>query len=107
MIDQRARRSNTLLGSMIPDSINEALEPGYHHVIHNVVPAGVKSTVLIHGIDKGSHASGAKSLRASMFVIAHNGYFREYSLTVTKSKESVWSLEREFNLIDTIMEGDD
>lgn len=42
MIDQRARRSNTLLGPVIPDSINEALRPAHHHVVHNVVPPGVK-----------------------------------------------------------------
>lgn len=42
MIDQRNRRSNTLLGSMVPDSINDVLEPTHHHVIHNVVPTGVK-----------------------------------------------------------------
>lgn len=40
--------------------------------------------------------------RASMFVIAYNGYFREYNLKVNKSNESLWSLEREFNLIDTV-----
>lgn len=103
MIDQRARRSNTFLGSVIPNSINEALEPA-HHVIHNVVPPGVKSTVLIHSIDKSSSTSSFKSLRACIFIIAYNGYFREYNLKATKSNESLWSLEREFNLIDTIFD---
>lgn len=38
--------------------------------------------------------------RAYIFVITYDGYFREYNLKATKPNESVWSLERDFNLID-------
>lgn len=35
-------RHNKLLGSVIPDSINDAFDPANHHVVHNIVPSGVK-----------------------------------------------------------------
>jgi hypothetical protein len=38
----RSRRSSNFLGSIMPDSLTEALDPTLHHVLHLVVPAGVK-----------------------------------------------------------------
>ncbi|URE31459.1 WD40 [Musa troglodytarum] len=58
--------------------------------------------VRIYSIDNISSAPGVSGFRASIFIITHNGYFREYSLNVTKSNECSWSLEREVNVLDTI-----
>jgi len=38
----RSKRSSGFLGSIIPDAVNDVLDPAYHHVLHNAVPAGVK-----------------------------------------------------------------
>ncbi|CAN0838231.1 Autophagy-related protein 18b [Linum grandiflorum] len=78
-VNQRGRRSTSFLGSMLPDSVNDALDPAHHHVLHTAVPAGVK--------------------RATFAVINYNGYFQEYILDVNSQSESKWSLEREFNLL--------
>ncbi|XP_077222273.1 autophagy 18 B-like protein isoform X2 [Tasmannia lanceolata] len=102
LINQRSKRSNSLLGSMIPDSINDAFEPAHHHVLHNAVPAGVKSYAIIRSIDRVagiSPSDSGGSSRASIFIITFNGYFQEYSLTINHLNESSWSLEREFNLL--------
>ncbi|XP_073011237.1 autophagy-related protein 18b isoform X1 [Typha latifolia] len=96
------RRHSKLLSSMIPDSINDAFEPPNHHVLHKVVPAGVKSCITIFSTENAKSASTLSALRASILVITYNGYFREYTLNVTQSFESSFSLEREFNLLDTI-----
>ncbi|WOL19682.1 autophagy-related protein [Canna indica] len=97
-IKQR-RKSSGVIGSLIPETLSDAFEHAYHHVLHNVVPANVKSHVRIAHIVPTS--SGASGFRASIFIIAHNGYFREYTLNVVKLNEFSWSLERELNLLDT------
>jgi autophagy-related protein 18 len=38
--------------------------------------------------------------RTVIYIVTHNGYFREYLIGTTKSNESSWLLEREFNLLD-------
>ena len=35
-------KPTTFLGSVIPDSINEAFESSHHHVIHKAVPHSIK-----------------------------------------------------------------
>ncbi|URE31461.1 WD40 [Musa troglodytarum] len=100
-IKQR-RKPYRVIGSLIPDTLSDAFDHAYHHILHNVVPACVKSHVRIYSIDNISSAPGVSGFRASIFIITHNGYFREYSLNVTKSNECSWSLEREVNVLDTI-----
>ncbi|CAN1328768.1 Autophagy-related protein 18b [Linum perenne] len=78
-VNQRGRRSTSFLGSILPDSVNDALDPAHHHVLHRAVPAGVK--------------------RATFAVINYNGYFQEYIVDVNSQSEAKWSLEREFNLL--------
>ncbi|MQM01067.1 hypothetical protein Taro_033814 [Colocasia esculenta] len=47
-----ANRPCSMLGSMIPDKINGALESAHHHVLHNAAPQGMKSYAIIHSADK-------------------------------------------------------
>eukprot|EP00268_Persea_americana_P022530 TRINITY_DN22439_c0_g1_i10.p1 TRINITY_DN22439_c0_g1~~TRINITY_DN22439_c0_g1_i10.p1 ORF type:complete len:393 (-),score=71.74 TRINITY_DN22439_c0_g1_i10:392-1519(-) len=104
MINQRSKRSNSLLGSMIPDKINGAFEPAHHYVLHNAVPAGAKSSAMVHSIEivaSTCSTSIPAAFRASIFIITYNGYFQEYSLNVNQLNESSWSLEREFSLLST------
>ncbi|XXG51767.1 hypothetical protein AAC387_Pa03g0264 [Persea americana] len=96
MINQRSKRSNSLLGSMIPDKINGAFEPAHHYVLHNAVPAGAKSSAMVHSIEivaSTCSTSIPAAFRASIFIITYNGYFQEYSLNVNQLNESSWSLE--------------
>ncbi|CAN0838232.1 Autophagy-related protein 18b [Linum grandiflorum] len=101
-VNQRGRRSTSFLGSMLPDSVNDALDPAHHHVLHTAVPAGVKSYAVVRNVDKvvETTATGTSvGLRATFAVINYNGYFQEYILDVNSQSESKWSLEREFNLL--------
>uniref|UniRef100_A0A1D1Z873 ATP-dependent RNA helicase dbp9 n=1 Tax=Anthurium amnicola TaxID=1678845 RepID=A0A1D1Z873_9ARAE len=94
------QRPTGLLGSMIPDSINGALESAHHHVLHNAVPRGVKSHLIIHSVDKVvSTVQTAASVRLSIFIVDQGGYLREYTVNISQSKELSWSLERELNLL--------
>ncbi|XP_078157793.1 autophagy 18 B-like protein isoform X2 [Carex rostrata] len=93
-------RHNKLLGSVIPESINDAFDPANHHVVHNIVPAGVKSYVAVNTIENLPNTSPNLAFRASIYVVTRNGYFREYSVQFFKLSGSTWSLEREFNLLD-------
>ncbi|KAF6156361.1 hypothetical protein GIB67_031482 [Kingdonia uniflora] len=105
MVMQRSQRSNSLLGSMIPHKINDAFEPAYHHVLHNSVPAGIKSYAVIRGVDKVAGASPTSQVaacRASISIVTYNGYFQEYRLRINSLNESSWSLEREFNLLTAV-----
>jgi autophagy-related protein 18 len=43
----RSKRSSGFLGSIIPDAVNDVLDPAYHHVLHNAVPAGVKRLIIL------------------------------------------------------------
>ncbi|EEC74153.1 hypothetical protein OsI_09242 [Oryza sativa Indica Group] len=99
----RNRRNQTskLLGSMIPGVITRALDPANHHIIHNVIPAGIKSCVAVHKVENSQNSSKLPALRTVVYIITHDGYFREYSINTTKSNESSWVLQRELNLLDT------
>ncbi|XP_043707884.1 autophagy-related protein 18b isoform X1 [Telopea speciosissima] len=126
ILDQRSKRSSSLLGSMIPNSINDAFEPGYHHVLHNANSAGVKSYATIRSIDKvastsisqvatsnyatirsidkvaSTSMSQVATSKACISIITSNGYFQEYSLSFDHLNEPLWSLEREFNLLTVV-----
>ncbi|KAM0943378.1 putative transcription factor WD40-like family [Dioscorea sansibarensis] len=102
VINERNRKPSTLLGSMIPDSLNDAFESGQHHVVHNVVPVGVKSHAVIYSVDNVEGTSATPAIRASVYIINHNGYFHECTFNVRKSNNTTWSIEREHNLLDAI-----
>ncbi|KAJ6372470.1 hypothetical protein OIU76_026882 [Salix suchowensis] len=100
-INQRGRRSNSFLGSLLPDSVNDAFDPAHHRVLHNAVPAGVKSNVVVRKVDKiaDTGLSEAVACRATLSVITFNGHFLEYTVNINTQNESKWSLESEFNLL--------
>ncbi|XP_057415592.1 autophagy-related protein 18b isoform X2 [Lotus japonicus] len=97
----RIKRSSSFLGSIIPGAVNDVLDPAYHHVLHNAVPAGVKSYAVIHKVENVTDASSSELLacRANMCVITYNGYFQEYNLSIDAQNELSWALGREFNLL--------
>ncbi|KAL3566816.1 hypothetical protein D5086_032231 [Populus alba] len=103
-INQRGRRSSSFLGSLLPDSVNDAFDPAHHPVLHNVVPAGVKSNVVVRKVDKIADTSLSESVasRATLSVITFNGHFLEYTVDVNTQNESKWSLKSEFNLLAVI-----
>ncbi|WJX91209.1 hypothetical protein P8452_73020 [Trifolium repens] len=103
--DNRSKRSSGFLGSIIPDAVNDVLDPAYHHVLHNAVPAGVKSSAVICKVENVTDTSSSELLacRANMCVITYNGYFQEYNLNVDAQKLS-WSLERETNLLNVTLD---
>lgn len=94
-------QTNALLSSIIPGKITDALDPANHHVIHNVVPAVIKSCLAVHSVENSQNCSKLPALRTVVYVVTHDGYFREYTIGTTKSNESSWVLEREFSLLDT------
>ncbi|KAG9455244.1 hypothetical protein H6P81_008148 [Aristolochia fimbriata] len=98
MIDQRNRRSSSVLGSVLPKSINDAFDTTYHHVLHNAIPPGVKSLAVIHTVQKvpGPSTTPSAALRASIFAINYDGYFRECNFSINHMNESSWSLEQSF-----------
>lgn len=102
IIKQRNKRPSKLLGSMIPETINDALESTYHHVIHNVSLAGVKSYIAISTTEKVPRTSSSSTLRSSVFIITGDGHLHEYSLNFQSSNEFSWNLERQFNIVDTV-----
>ncbi|KVI01373.1 WD40 repeat-containing protein [Cynara cardunculus var. scolymus] len=60
-----SRRSNTFLGSIIPDSVSDALDAAHHHVLHNAVQPGIRSFyhsyVVIRKVDKVADTSASES----------------------------------------------
>nr|XP_048319395.1 autophagy-related protein 18b isoform X2 [Ziziphus jujuba var. spinosa] len=66
-ISQRSRRSNSLLGSMMLESVTDALDPAHHNVLHNAAPAGVKSYAVIRKVDKITDPSISETLAWSLF----------------------------------------
>ncbi|KAM0031243.1 putative transcription factor WD40-like family [Helianthus debilis subsp. tardiflorus] len=106
-IDQ-SRRSSTFLGSIIPDSVGDALDAAHHHVLHNAVAPGVKSYAVIRKVDRASDTSASESTpcRATISIITYNGYFLEYVLNINHRNESSWTLDREFNLLTAISESE-
>lgn len=103
-INQRGRRSSSFLGSLLPDSVNDAFDPAHHRVLHNAVPAGVKSNVVVRKVDKIADTSLSESVasRATLSVITFIGHFLEYTVDVNTQNESKRSLESEFNLLAVI-----
>lgn len=103
-INQRGRRSSSFLGSLLPDSVNDAFDPAHYCVLHNAVPAGVKSNVVVRKVDKIADTSLSESVasRATLSVITFIGHFLEYTVDVNTQNESKWSLESEFNLLAVI-----
>ncbi|QHO50414.1 Autophagy-related proteinb [Arachis hypogaea] len=97
----RLKRSSSILGSIIPDAVSDVLDPAFHHVLHNVVPAGIKSYAVIRKVDNVTDSSTSELLacRAIMSVITYNGQFKEYNLSVDAHNDLTWSLGREFNLL--------
>ncbi|PKU66747.1 autophagy-related protein 18b [Dendrobium catenatum] len=104
IIEQRNRRPNKLLGSMIPEPINDAFESSYHHVVHNVSIAGIKSYVTISSTDKVQSSSPNSTIRSNVYIITGDGHFYNYTLNITSSNELSCNLQSEFNLIDTVVE---
>ncbi|GMP80933.1 hypothetical protein CsSME_00035842 [Camellia sinensis var. sinensis] len=103
-LNQRSRRPSSFLGSIIPESVNDA--SAHHHVLHNASPARVKSYAVIRKVDKVAESSMSESAayRATISLIAYSGYFLEYSLSINHQNESSWILEHEFNLLTVISE---
>ncbi|OMP02529.1 hypothetical protein CCACVL1_02775 [Corchorus capsularis] len=99
---QRSKRSSSFLGSILPDSVNDALDPADHHVLHNAVSVGVRSYATVRKVEKvADNASSSEfaSCRAIISLISYNGYFQEYTLSINNKNEASRSLEREFNLL--------
>ncbi|KAI6682492.1 hypothetical protein NL676_036373 [Syzygium grande] len=100
-VNQRSKRSNSFLGAVLPDSVNDVLDPAHHLVLHDATPAGVKSYAVIRKVDKDPKTSASEftACRAIISIITFNGYFQEYNLSINEKNEASWSLEREFNLL--------
>ncbi|KAH1061363.1 hypothetical protein AAZX31_02G193700 [Glycine max] len=101
-----SKRSSGFLGSIIPDAVHDVLDPAHHHVLHNAVPAGVKSYAVIRKVENVTNSSSSELLacRAIMSVITYNGYFQEYNLSIDAHNELSWSLGRQFNLLTVTMD---
>ncbi|CAM9001084.1 unnamed protein product [Rhodiola kirilowii] len=104
--NRRIRRSNSLLGSIVPNSVSDMLDPAHHHVLHNAFPAGVKSYAVVRKVEKVEDEStsnpGYVAHRATVYIITFSGIFQEYSLTIDSQNLSSWNLMREFNLLTAI-----
>ncbi|MBA0572180.1 hypothetical protein Golob_002538 [Gossypium lobatum] len=55
--NQRTKMSGSFLGSILPYSVNDALDPAHHHVLHNAVSAGVRSYAVVRKVDKVADSS--------------------------------------------------
>lgn len=104
-LNQRSRRSSSFLGSIIPDSVSDALDPAHHHILHNAFPVGIKSYAMTRKVDKVVDAASSESLacRATISLITYSGYFQEYISTINQQNECSWNLEREFSLLTVIL----
>lgn len=38
----RSKRSSSFLGSVLPDSVSDALDPAHHHILQNAVSSGIR-----------------------------------------------------------------
>ncbi|GFP85472.1 autophagy-related protein 18b [Phtheirospermum japonicum] len=105
-LNGRSRKSNSFLGSIMPGSVSDALDPAHHLVFHHASAAGVRSDAVIRKIEKASGTSMSEpvSLRATVSVITFSGYFQEYGLRINHRHEATWTLEHEFNLLTAIAE---
>ncbi|KAI4376783.1 hypothetical protein MLD38_014501 [Melastoma candidum] len=97
----RNRRSSSFLGAVLPDTVNEAIDPTHHVVLHNTNGAGVKSHAVIRKVEKVGTPSQSElaGCRVTISVISVTGYFQEYSLSISEQQEPQWRLEREVNLL--------
>ncbi|XP_017411091.1 autophagy-related protein 18b isoform X3 [Vigna angularis] len=97
----RSMSSSGFLGSIIPGAVSGVLDPAYHHVLHDAVPAGVKSYVVIRKVENLTNSSSSELLacRAILSVITYNGFFKEYNISINARNELSWALGREFNLL--------
>lgn len=94
------RRSSNFLGSMLPESITDALDATHHHILHHAVPSGVESNAVIRRINKASDSSASGHiLKATISFITFQGYFLEYGFRIDHQNEATWTLEREFNIL--------
>lgn len=103
-INQRSRRSNSFLGSLLPNSVSDSLDPSHHRILHNAVPAGIRSYAVIRKVEKVADRSPSEALvcRATISLITYNGYFLEYISNINQHGECSWNLEREFNLLTVV-----
>ncbi|KAG6413102.1 hypothetical protein SASPL_125803 [Salvia splendens] len=94
--DLNERKSNSLLGSIIPGSVSDALDPAHHLVFHHAFSAGVRSNAVVQKIEKASGSSNPDPvvLRATISMISFSGYYQEYSLRINNKNEATWTLER-------------
>ncbi|CAL0330403.1 unnamed protein product [Lupinus luteus] len=102
----RIKRSSGFLGSIIPDAVSDVLDPAHHHILHNAVPAGIKSYAVISKVENVTDTATSELLacRATMCVITYNGYFLEYNLSIDAKNELSWALGREFNLLSVTLD---
>ncbi|KAK7265342.1 hypothetical protein RJT34_32961 [Clitoria ternatea] len=102
----RSKRSSGFLGFIIPDAVSDVLDPAYHHILHNAVPAGVKSYAVIRKVENVIDTSSSELLacRTNMCVITYNGYFQEYNLSIDAQNELSWTLGHEFNLLSVTLD---
>ncbi|VVB10965.1 unnamed protein product [Arabis nemorensis] len=108
----RSRRSTRFLGSVLPDSVSDALDPAHHHVLQNVVSSGLRSYAVVRKVDKLEGTSSPTQFTSLSLIIfpvsrpfqgngindTYSGYCEEYTLSINNKNESLWTLEREFNL---------
>ncbi|KAI3446697.1 hypothetical protein Pfo_003362 [Paulownia fortunei] len=105
-LNERSRKSNSFLGSIMPGSVSDALDPAHHLVFHHAFATGVRSDAVVRKIEKASGTSMSEpvALRATVSVITFNGYFQEYGLRINHKNEATWTLEHEFNLLTAVVE---
>ncbi|KAG8367644.1 hypothetical protein BUALT_Bualt16G0094400 [Buddleja alternifolia] len=105
-LNERSRKSNSFLGSLMPGSVSDALDPAHHLVYHHAFPAGVRSDAVVRKIEKTSSTSISEpvALRATISVITCGGYFQEYGFRINHKNEATWTLEHEFNLLAAVAE---
>ncbi|CAJ1944897.1 unnamed protein product [Sphenostylis stenocarpa] len=58
----RSKSSSGFIGSIISGAMTDVLDPAYHHVLHNTVPAGVKSYVVIRKVENITNTSSSELL---------------------------------------------
>ncbi|KAK7381906.1 hypothetical protein VNO80_00455 [Phaseolus coccineus] len=57
-----SKSASGFLGSIIPGAVSDVLDPAYHHVLHNTVPAGVKSYIVIRKVENLTNSSSSELL---------------------------------------------
>ncbi|KAK4431909.1 Autophagy-related protein 18b, partial [Sesamum alatum] len=105
-LNERSRKSNSFLGSIMPGSVSDALDPAQHFVFHNAFAAGVKSDAVVRKTEKASGTSMSEpvALRATVSVITFTGFFQVYSFGINHKHEAKWTLEHEVNLLTAVAE---